>query len=777
MKSARLPVLFLAIALPLAAQTGDADRLARAKLEETRMDVNFEGSDFVDAVHLMREFTGLNILIDTRVAEEVQGTTVTLKLSKVRAINALRWLVRQRELEFRIVDGVVLITNREGATGLPELRLYDVADILSAPRDFPAEGTAESMSLSVEDMMDLVKGVVAPDTWDSYPNSIQAAGNTLVVSADPATLAQIERLLGAFRVMAHFTVTFDARVVDLVPQALPGAPTIDALAPGKVLLTRDEAAALLARGGNDVSLVEAARFTCMNGQRTHVRLDREERTARGLQSNEPAAAPFLDTVANDRRTILEVSPILVVGRDQFVVDLTASIADPALTPAVLSTQRGPIHCARASGRQVRTSFRVPNGGACLFVLGTSADRVRALLVRTSSTSPASSTSTPIAELQPKDDLAEAAFREFLNRKVVFDFNGTKFADVVAYLRDVTGMNCVIDPSLVAEGCDQEWLVTLKIKDLDMKAALGLLTGMFEITCVLRDEAAVFTRTGRAETARVEVYDVRDLLRGRSDWPGPRQESATTWPVQEEAREPFSAYDPDSLEDLIRGTIAPGTWDGTLTHVFNGMLIVRHNPSVHSALAGFLDRLREAKPLQIHVDARILEVEAALHDTLDAGGDGPLPESSRSTLERAIREGRARVTAQWSILGLNAQRFHALQSATRAYVAGYESSSGFATPRYDMLHGAHILDVRPTLIPNEPGQILVDVRVTACDLPSELATASAGLSPVELPSASRGQVATMVFTKSGDTRLISLGNVTRGKTEVRRVVVWTVRIIE
>ena len=210
-----LPVLAM-LSSEAFTQGTEVDRAVRAKLEDIRIDLDVQDGDFLAAVQKIREATGLNIMIDGRAAEESAAQDpMFLTVSKMRASAALHWLVRARNLEYTIVDGVVLITTLEGAAGPVELRIHDVADILSQPRDFPADGNAETSEVTADDLANLVTSSVAPGTWDSNGSSLLVAGTSLVVTADRGSLAQVERLLGALRVMAHFTVTFDARIIAL----------------------------------------------------------------------------------------------------------------------------------------------------------------------------------------------------------------------------------------------------------------------------------------------------------------------------------------------------------------------------------------------------------------------------------------------------------------------------------------------------------------------------------------------------------------------------------
>lgn len=70
---------------------------------------------------------------------------------------------------------------------------------------------------------------------------------------------------------------------------------------------------------------------------------------------------------------------------------------------------------------------------------------------------------------------------------------------------------------------------------------------------------------------------------------------------------------DDLEDLIKDTIEPDSWKpegnvGSLS-VWNDRLIVNHAPNVHRQLRDLFTQLREAKDLQIAVEARFITLQS------------------------------------------------------------------------------------------------------------------------------------------------------------------------
>jgi hypothetical protein len=292
---------------------------------------------------------------------------------------------------------------------------------------------------------------------------------------------------------------------------------------------------------------------------------------------------------------------------------------------------------------------------------------------------------------------------------------------------------------------------------------------------------VFTRRGKGEALRVEIYDVRDLVWSRMSWTGNLLDTAGQWEAlgtMGASGEATVSLEEEPLVELIRSTISPESWENNASMTsFTGALLVRQTPEIHKAMAAFLKNLREATPRQIQVDARVVEVDAAVHDALDSGADGPLPDKSRSALERAIGDGRARVSAAWSLLGMNAQRFHALPLSSRAYVTGYEKEAAYPDPVYGRLVGGHMIEIRPTIVSSDPGRLVIELRAACRDLPDVLDAKNLGRAVLQLPSSSQASLTTTVAVKSGETRMFSLGNVKGEGGERRRVLVWTVKVVE
>jgi type II secretory pathway component GspD/PulD (secretin) len=189
-------MLIVALAAPGVFAQSRADRVVTQKLETTIVSFQFSDQPLEEAITFLSTLGDVNIVLDRKKVEA--GKTVTLKLNDVQLLTALRLLTEQVELKFVVKDGVVYISDEEGTTLEPITVVYDVADLLTVPPNFEGptfelqnissgrgggsgssnqsiftdeEDTSESdvaktQEEMLEELVELIKTVVAPGTWD-----------------------------------------------------------------------------------------------------------------------------------------------------------------------------------------------------------------------------------------------------------------------------------------------------------------------------------------------------------------------------------------------------------------------------------------------------------------------------------------------------------------------------------------------------------------------------------------------------------------------------------
>jgi type II secretory pathway component GspD/PulD (secretin) len=226
------------------------DRKVRQQLEETVVSFTFNDQPVMEAIEFLQTLGNINIVPDkTKFTDATQ--TVTLKLSNVSLETALKLLTEQLNMKYIIRDGIVFISDEEGIKRPPVTNTYEVKDLLadipnfSSPTFdlasltaqaqsrgggtgatggiFGAEDTAKTTGeetktpeQSLQDLIDLIKQVITPGTWDEGSgNAIRGRAGTIVVTHTPETQKKVDKLLSDLRKTRALQVSIDIRFITL----------------------------------------------------------------------------------------------------------------------------------------------------------------------------------------------------------------------------------------------------------------------------------------------------------------------------------------------------------------------------------------------------------------------------------------------------------------------------------------------------------------------------------------------------------------------------------
>ncbi len=116
------------------------DLVVQDKLKN-RVSLDFAQMPLSDVLEFLRVVGELNIFVDQvglKRAGVTDATLVNLKLTDIPIETALRFITKPLKLAFGIRDGVLVISDLEGAQGKPELVIYDVRDLMVTVPDFGA---------------------------------------------------------------------------------------------------------------------------------------------------------------------------------------------------------------------------------------------------------------------------------------------------------------------------------------------------------------------------------------------------------------------------------------------------------------------------------------------------------------------------------------------------------------------------------------------------------------------------------------------------------------
>ncbi|MHC5080808.1 MAG: hypothetical protein ACYTHN_17505 [Planctomycetota bacterium] len=207
-------------------------------------------------------------------------------------------------------------------------------------------------------------------------------------------------------------------------------------------------------------------------------------------------------------------------------------------------------------------------------------------------------------------------RNILRTKpITLDFMDTPLAAVVNFLKEVSGINMIIDPKVFDEKSEDELVIQLKVDEIPLQEALNLVLNLKGLAYSVENGVLIITtQEGAQGAAELRVYDIRDLMVKLDDFPGVdirlrsgAEEAMPPMTGDESTEEPITG---DTIVNLIRENISPDTWDTPPNQINfrQGNLIVRNQPRVHELVLTLLDNLRAQAGLLVTVEARFLTVE-------------------------------------------------------------------------------------------------------------------------------------------------------------------------
>jgi len=216
------------LALPAWAQEGGNESDPRKqevlnKLNTMRITVDFANVTLEEAVGYLRDFSGLNIVVDADVYknQSEDQLKVTLKVKDLLLKSVLKLMLNSRELTAMYKEGVVLVIPKGKIDKAVTLQLYDVRDLLVKIQDFagpkvelvsPSKGGGGPLTgatftleeprstITEEFITEMVKQNTGDKSWDENPNaSITLTNGVMVVSQSKRVHEEIKRFINLLR--------------------------------------------------------------------------------------------------------------------------------------------------------------------------------------------------------------------------------------------------------------------------------------------------------------------------------------------------------------------------------------------------------------------------------------------------------------------------------------------------------------------------------------------------------------------------------------------------
>lgn len=153
------------------------------KAFQSRISFEFVESPLDEVLDFLQDTTGVTFVLDPPAVPKVP--TVTLRVRDMRAESALKWILKVVGLEYALRDEAVLVSTADVIRQEPQMRVYDLREIVDMGEE--------------EECVDTIRSVT-PSLWEKEGHSIAALGRRLIVRLPTEHHKSLERTLEQLRV-------------------------------------------------------------------------------------------------------------------------------------------------------------------------------------------------------------------------------------------------------------------------------------------------------------------------------------------------------------------------------------------------------------------------------------------------------------------------------------------------------------------------------------------------------------------------------------------------
>jgi type II secretory pathway component GspD/PulD (secretin) len=217
----------------------------------------------------------------------------------------------------------------------------------------------------------------------------------------------------------------------------------------------------------------------------------------------------------------------------------------------------------------------------------------------------------------------AALNDRLEQRVTFDFQDQSFEDVVAFLRQVTSVNIVVSPQVLAAAGGGT--VTLKVREMRFRDALKWILEITGWHMAIQDQAIFINNEPVTGAASLRLYDVTDLITPVRDFPGAEMAYASTGSDSgglfggADAAQEGTRADPNELVEFIRNNVTKNEWSPErnidIQQRSGSTLFVSHTAEGHKLVEQLLANLRNQTALQVNIGVRLLDVRKGFFEEI------------------------------------------------------------------------------------------------------------------------------------------------------------------
>ncbi|MCH7873299.1 MAG: hypothetical protein IID33_16510 [Planctomycetes bacterium] len=211
---------------PVGNDDDDRDRRIFEALDTRVPELSFEEIPLEQVFDFIAEITGIrNFHVQWSRLEEAgieRMTLVTMKVNDLRAERVLRFILNEvsndhAELQYAVVDGILIISTADELPRNIHVEVYDVRDLLThaqhslydpltrgkvlAPRKTDVVIEDAVSAAPGKELVDMIRNAIAPDSWQANGGTeyIQVYQGSLVVRQSDSVHAELARLLAALR--------------------------------------------------------------------------------------------------------------------------------------------------------------------------------------------------------------------------------------------------------------------------------------------------------------------------------------------------------------------------------------------------------------------------------------------------------------------------------------------------------------------------------------------------------------------------------------------------
>jgi len=199
------------------------------------------------------------------------------------------------------------------------------------------------------------------------------------------------------------------------------------------------------------------------------------------------------------------------------------------------------------------------------------------------------------------------------------FDEDPLESVASYLQDLTGVNFHVSARVRDELGEDETTINLTLRtERSVRKVLDLIAETSEsLRWTVKDGVVRFIVADELTGGQIQAnYKVHDLINPIPDFPGRDinvSPSGGLFPPDEDLPErETNVLASDLLEDLIRNTIDPESWDldanNSIRITDTGAMVVNQTPEVQAQIASLLEDLREATGIMVDIQAQFMKVE-------------------------------------------------------------------------------------------------------------------------------------------------------------------------